>query len=136
MDNKKLLNDNLNDRQKELFDFIDNIKDDYINVLIKKYPELEDFEYIDNVYQFSLLELRGRMKYINKYDKKLRNGGLVVKILEEDGKWIAMIKKYKKIYKVHFDNNYIFYTLPLNSQLRDWAQFFISDVDNGNVDIV
>jgi hypothetical protein len=136
MDNKKLLNDNLNNRQKELFDFIDNIKDDYINVLIKKYPELEDFEYIDNVYQFSLLELRGRMKYINKYDKKLRNGGLVVKILEEDGKWIAMIKKYKKIYKVHFDNNYIFYTLPLNSQLRDWAQFFISDVDNGNVDII
>lgn len=136
MDNKKLLNDNLNDRQKELFDFVDNIKDDYINVLIEKYPELEDFEYIDNVYQFSLLELRGRMKYINKYDKKLRNGGLVVKILEEDGKWIAMIKKYKKIYKVHFDNNYIFYMLPLNSQLRDWAQFFISDVDTGNVDIV
>lgn len=136
MNSKKLLYDNINDRHKEIFDFVDEIKTDYINVLIKKYPELQDYQYIDNVYQFSLLELKGKIKYINKYDKQLRNGGLVVKIIQKDNDWIAIIKKLNKFYYVHFSKNYIFYMLPLNSMLREWGEFFISDVDAGNVDII
>ena len=75
--------------------------------------ELKDYTYVDNVGTFSILVLKGSMKYINKYDLNLRSGGLVTKIYSKDNKWYAVIKKMNKNFYVSFDNNYIFYFIKM-----------------------
>ena len=121
----------MNDRLKEIDMIVDSmIPNDYINVLIKKY-KLEDYDYIKTVEEFSVLRLRGSMKYINKVDKKLRNGGLLIKIFQQNGKWIAVIKQYNKNYYISFDANYIFYVNCKQELVRDWAECFVTECEKG-----
>ena len=121
----------MNSRLKEIDMMVDNmIPNDYINILIKKY-KLEDYDYIKTVEEFSVLRLRGSMKYINKVDKKLRNGGLLIKIFQQNGKWIAVIKQYNKNYYVSFDANYIFYVNCKQELVRDWAECFVTECEKG-----
>ena len=111
MVDKSILKANLSDRLREIDEYVDNIKpNDYINEIIKMYKyDLKHYKYIETVEEFSLLTLRGSMRYINKYDKKLRTGGLLVKIYKNNEKWYGVIKKFKKMYYINFDSNYIFY---------------------------
>lgn len=134
MVDKSILKANLSDRLKEIDEYVDAVKpDDYINTLIKTYStELKHFKYIETVEEFSLLTLRGSMKYINKFDKKLRSGGLLVKIYKNnENKWIGVIKKLKKMYYVSFDSNYIFYMATQDDRLTDSLKCFISDYEKG-----
>ena len=122
-----------NKRLKEIDDYVDSVKpDDYINTIINKY-DLKDYKYIDSVGAFSLLRLRGTIKYVNKYDQKLRYGGLVVKIYkrEQNQQWYCIIIKENKKYYVSYNSNYIFYMESKQDALLDWANCFISDVDKG-----
>jgi hypothetical protein len=120
-------------RLQEIDDYVDSVKpDDYINTIINKY-DLKDYKYIDSVEAFSLLRLRGTIKYVNKYDQKLRYGGLVVKIYkrETNQQWYCIIIKENKKYYVSYNSNYIFYMESKHDALLDWANCFISDYDKG-----
>jgi len=134
MVDKSILKANLSDRLKEIDEYVDAVKpNDYINTLINTYStELKHFKYIETVEEFSLLTLCGSMKYINKYDKKLRSGGLLVKIYKNnENKWIGVIKKLKKMYYISFDSNYIFYMATQDERLCDSLKCFISDYEKG-----
>lgn len=137
MVDKIQLKECLNDRLKYIDMFVDNIiPNDYINIIIKKYKkELLDYTYIDSIAMFSTLKLKGSMRYINKYDKKLRLGGLLVKIYQKNGKWIGVIKQHDKKYYISFDSNYIFYLDTKQELVRDWAECFISNCDKGLYEI-
>ncbi len=143
MNDNQIIKSNINNRLKEIDQLVDNlITNDYINQLIKKYSDdLEYYSYIDSLEKFSTLKLKGSMKYINKYDKKLRYGGLLIKINQKENKWYGVIKKVNenKIY-VSFDSNYIFYCENIgeirNKDFRNGLEYFISDVNNGDYDIV
>ena len=127
-----------NTRLKSINDYVDkNIIKDPINNLIEKFSfELQDYDYIDTVEAFSLLTLKGSMKYINRYDKKIRTGGLLVKIYEKKGLWYAVIKSaIGKKYYISFNLNYIFYTESKPTLVRSWAEYFVSEVDKGNFEI-
>ena len=112
MIDKIIIKSTLNQRLKNIDDYVDNnILEDPIDDLINKYSyELQDYEYIDSEGLFSTLTLKGSMKYINRYDKELRTGGLLIKIYQKDSKWYAIIKSPigKKFY-VSFNANYIFF---------------------------
>ena len=132
MVDRNMIKNNLNDRLKEIDSIVDSIiPNDYINTLITKY-NLHDFDYIDSMELFSTLKLRGTMKYINKFDKKLRSGGFLIKIFQKNGKWFAIIMQGQKKYYVSFDANYIFYLNSKQDLIRNWADFFISECDKGN----
>ena len=138
MVDKSILKANLSDMLKEIDEYVDAVKpNDYINTIIKNYSsELKHYKYIETVEEFSLLSLRGSMKYINKFDKKLRSGGLLVKIYKNnENKWIGVIKKLKKMYYVSFDSNYIFYMATQDERLSDSLKCFISDCDKGLYEI-
>jgi hypothetical protein len=111
------------------------IPNDYMNKLMDEYSDLlSDYQYIDNIIDFSLLPLRGALRYINKYDKKIRYGGLLIKIYQKNNDWIGIIKKYDdtKIY-VSFNSNYIFYC---KNKFNNNLSMFITDVENNKYDIV
>ena len=75
------------------------------------------------------------MRYINKFSKELRYGGLLVKIYEKNNFYFAMIKKMNgKIYHVSYNNNFIFYMKSSNDSFRDSLSCFISDFDRGLYD--
>ncbi len=135
MVDKSILKANLSDRLKEIDEYVDSVKpNDYINTLIKaNSSELKHYKYIETVEEFSLLTLRGSMKYISKYDKKLRVGGLLVKIYKnfENNKWCGVIKKSNKKYYICFDSNYIFYMATQDERLSESLKCFISDYDKG-----
>jgi hypothetical protein len=135
MIDNSILKSHLSDRLKEIDAYVDNaIQNDYINVLIKKYSsELKYYKYIETVEEFSLLHLKGAMRYINKYDKKLRFGGLLIKIYKKqnNGKWYAIIKKQDKKYYVSFDANYIFYLTSQDDIMRDSLMCFMTEYENG-----
>ncbi len=139
MVDKSILKANLSDRLKEIDEYVDKVKPtDYINKLINLYPtDLKYYKYIETVEEFSILSLKGSIKYINKYDKKLRNGGLLVKIYkdEKNGKWIGVIKKSNKKYYINYDSNYIFYMRTQDERLNDSLKCFISDLDKGLYEI-
>jgi len=119
----------MNNRLKEINDFVDNtFPNNSINNLIEKYSDqLYDYNYIKTVDDFSILPCKGSLKYINKYDKQLRNGGLCVKIFKKDDDWIAIIKKINnKKYYVSFKKNYIFYLKNRSDLIKDWAEYFVS----------
>ena len=123
-------------RLKDINSMIDNNIKDTFNSYIEKYAkELSSYVYIDNVNDFSLLTLKGSMRYINKYDKKLRFGGLLVKIYEKDNKYFAMIKRNKNIYNVSFDGNFIFYIKNKDEHFRDNLKYFINQVELNNYDL-
>jgi len=134
MIDKKIIKSTLNQRLKNIDDYVDNhILKDPIDDLIKKYSyELQDYDYIDSEGLFSTLTLKGSMKYINRYDTKIRTGGLLVKIYKKNHQWYAVIKSPigKKFY-VSFNLNYIFYTESKPTLIRSWAEYFVSEVDKG-----
>jgi cyclopropane fatty-acyl-phospholipid synthase-like methyltransferase len=135
-----LINDNFtkkNDRMKEISDIVDILlpKND-LNDMIRKYEsDLKDFDYIDTVEKFSILSLKGTMRYINKTDKKLRSGGLLVKIYQRDNKWYAKIKQYDKFYDISYNSNYIFYLNNKSNLLRQWADLFVTELDKGSYEV-
>jgi len=139
MIDKSILKANLSDRLKEIDEYVDIIKpNDYINEIIEKFKsELNYYKYIETVEEFSLLTLKGSMKYVNKYDKKIRFGGLLVKIYKNEinKKWYGIIKKLKKMYYISFDSNYIFYRENQNELLTESLKCFISDCDKGFYEI-
>jgi hypothetical protein len=140
---KTIIKNALNDRLREIDNLVDElIPNDYINELISKYSaELEYYIYIDSVGLFSTLPAKGAMRYINKYDKQLRYGGLLIKIYKKNNKWFGIIKlpTGKKNY-VSFNANYIFYCE--NQKEKDDSNFnntlamFLTDVDKGKYNIV
>ena len=110
----------------------------YIDVLINKYKvELEDYIYIKNVIDFSLLLPKGSIKYINKYDLELRYGGLLIKIYNKNNKWYCIVKKYNnKRYNVSFENNYIFYSESKSNVINSWGKYFLNEVESGKYTIM
>ena len=110
----------------------------YIDVLINKYKvELEDYIYIKNVIDFSLLLPKGSIKYINKYDLELRYGGLLIKIYNKNNKWYGIVKKYNnKRYNVSFENNYIFYSESKSNVINSWGKYFLNEVESGKYTIM
>lgn len=115
---------------------IDNNIRDNFNIIIEKYAkELSSYTFIDNVTDFSLLTLKGSMRYINKYDKKLRYGGLLIKIYEKDNKYFAMIKRNKNIYNVSFDGNLIFYIKNKDEHFKDNLKYFINQVESNQYEL-
>jgi hypothetical protein len=123
-----------NDRLKEIDEYVDKIKpNDYINTIIENNSELKEYKFIDSVEMFSILKLKGSMKYVNKYDKKLRSGGLLIKIYKKENnqQWYAVIKKADKKYYVSYNSNYIFYIESRQDLFVDWASCFISDYNKG-----
>lgn len=135
-----LINDKFNtpnDRLREISQIVDILlPKNNLNDMIKKYePELKDFDYIDTLDKFSLLSLKGTMRYINKNDKKLRTGGLLVKIYKKNNKWYAKIKQYNKFYDISYESNYIFYLNNKSNLLRQWADLFITELDKNNYEV-
>ena len=130
----------MNKRQQEISNFINiNINNNNINNLLSIYnDELNGYTYIDNIYDFSLLRLKGSIRYINQYDEKLRYGGLLIKIYNKKNttEWICVLKKSNgKKYYVNYKNNYIFYLESKNNNFRNWAELFISDINKGKYEI-
>jgi hypothetical protein len=127
-------NDRINQNDKMIEELL---TDDYIFELIKKY-NLEKYTYIDDVRVFSLLPLSGSLKYISKYTNELRNGGLLIKIYQKEGKWYGIVKKLnERKYHVSFNTNYIFYLehRTRNQKMRETLELFMTDINKGKYDI-
>ena len=124
------MNNRLNEIDNTIKELMPN---NYINNIINKYKtELDNYKYIDNIIDFSLLPLKGSIRYLNKYDLNLRYGGLLIKVYEKNNKWYGLIKKNNnKRYNVLFDNNYIFYRDTNSNKLINWGKCFISDIESG-----
>ncbi len=139
MVDKNILKQTLNDRLKEIDEFVDNfLPNNPIKNIMNKYSnELNGFEYIESLDMFSTLSLKGSLKYVNKFDNKLRSGGMLMKIYQKKDKWYAAIKNIKgqKFY-VSFDANYIFYRKTNYEERVDLLKVFMSDVDAGMYDLV
>jgi hypothetical protein len=142
MTDKILIKSTLNDRLKEIDQLVDElIPNDYVNKLIKKHADdLEHYSYIDSIEEFSTLKLKGSMKYINKYDKQIRYGGLLIKIYKKSDKWYGIIKKSNETKNyISFDSNYIFYCENIgeinNKKFRNGLEYFITDINNGKYEI-
>jgi len=140
MVDKNILKQNLNDRLKEIDDFVDSfLPNTPINNILSKYKnELYDYEYIESINMFSTLSLKGSLKYVNKYDGQLRSGGLLIKIYKkENNKWIAIIKQIDgKKYYISFDSNYIFYKKTKSEERIDLFKLFLTDLESGDYDII
>jgi phospholipid N-methyltransferase len=109
-----------------------NMKDKFNDLLLKYSNELEDYDLVDSLSEFSVLPLKGSIRYINKYSKEIRFGGLLIKIYEKYGNYFAILKKMNgKKYHVSFNNNFIFYKKSSNDNFRDSLKYFISDYDKG-----
>ena len=126
--------------KKRLYDInniINNlqIKNPIQNIISEYKDELEGFTYIDSVERFSLLKLGNLIRYVNKYTKELRFGGIVIKIYEKTlNNWYAIVKKHDNTkYNISFNNNYIFY--KNNDKMKEWAECFITELENGNYEI-
>ncbi len=134
MIDKKTIKQSLNDRLKEIDFMVDQLKPhDTINDIIDKYSEeLSNFHYIDSVELFSTLPLKGVMRYVGRYDKKLRYGGLLVKIYQKDGEWYGVIKqKTNKKYYVSFKSNYIFYLEGKEEATSSFMKALNDKIDSG-----
>lgn len=119
----------MNNRLNIINNIVDNyIINDNMDNLLKKYKDdLEHYIYIDSVDIFSTLHLRGSLKYINKYNKKLKQGGLLIKIYQSNNEWIGIIKKISgKKYYIKFSKNYIFYLENKSKIFRKSLEYFIS----------
>jgi hypothetical protein len=139
MVDKNILKQTLNDRLKEIDEFVDNfLPNNPIKNIMNKYKsKLDGFEYIESVDMFSTLSLKGSFKYVNKFDGNLRSGGMLMKIYQKDNKWYAAIKNIKgQKYYVSFDTNYIFYRKTNYEERVDLLKVFLSDVDAGIYDVI
>jgi hypothetical protein len=140
MVDKNILKQCLNDRLKEIDEFVDSfLPNTPINNIMTKYKnELDGYEYIESIDMFSILSLKGSMKYINKFDNQLRSGGLLIKIYKkEDNKWTAIIKNIKgQKYYVSFNANYIFYRKTKSEERIDLFKVFMTDIESGAYEIV
>lgn len=86
----------------------------YLNKLTEKYKnELDGFNYattINDIIQNKNIFIR----YIS-IKGKLGYGGIYYKVIEKDNKfYILLINKYKNIWTISFDENFIFYKNKLN----------------------
>jgi hypothetical protein len=101
----------MNKKLKEI-DKIYNVQIDtnkYLNKLTEKYKnELDGFNYaptINDIIQNKKIFIR----YISTKGK-LGYGGIYYKVVEEGNKfYILLINKYKNIWSISFDENFIFY---------------------------
>jgi hypothetical protein len=120
-------------RTNEINDLVDNTINNNIDKIITKYfHELKDYNYIEKIEEFSLLNLKGSIKYINKFDGLLRSGGLLIKIYKKNNMWYALIKQLSgKKYNISFKSNHIFYNENKTHTLRNWMECFISEVEAG-----
>ena len=59
----------------------------------------------------------------------------LIKIINDNNSWYAMILQPNKKYYVSFSSNYIFYQVSKDEQFRKWAECFITDVDKNMYDI-
>jgi cyclopropane fatty-acyl-phospholipid synthase-like methyltransferase len=123
----------MNNRLNIINDIVNKyITTDIIDDLLNKYKsELEDYNYINSIDIFSTLSLKGSLKYINKYDKQLRYGGLLIKIFKDNNnEWIGIIKKISgKKYYIKFSKNYIFYLENDNNIFKKSLKYFISNYE-------
>lgn len=106
-----------------------DISDYNINIIF----DLIDYKFIDNIIDFSILKLGGYIKYVNRYDKyyELKTGGILVKILCDNGKWFCLIKNYfNNFYKVGFKSNYIFYKSNIHDMKRENMEKLLSYFTN------
>jgi len=122
----------MNDRINNINNIVDKfiLNDNNFNKLLDEYrEELEYYEHVDTLEMFSLLTLKGSMKYINKYDKKLRSGGLLVKIYKNNNNlWYGIIKKIDgKKYYIPFDKNYIFYLKTKEELFKNSLKCFLTN---------
>jgi len=89
----------------------------------KKYnEELIDFSYVQTLEEFKTLSLGGVIKVITLSNEELKKGGIVVKIdKDQKNKWFALLSvpKMRYIWKINFDNNYVFYRRPYNVYISD-----------------
>ena len=134
MIDKKIIKKGLNDRLKEIDEMVDKLKpNDTINDIIDEYSEeLQHFHYIDSVELFSTLPLKGVMRYVSRYDRKLRYGGLLVKIYQKDGDWYGVIKqKSNKKYYVSFKSNYVFYLEGKDEATASFMKALNEKIDSG-----
>lgn len=120
-------------RKQQIDYFVNNniINYNLQNILNIYKEELKDYKYIDNVKDFSELNLKGSLRYVNIYDHKLRFGGMLIKIYNKNNNWYAVIKQYNKHYYVNYKNNYIFYLDCKQNLIRNWANLFITNYNNG-----
>ena len=140
MVDKNILKSSLNNRLKEIDEFVDSFLPNtpIKNILTKYKSELDGYEYIESINMFSTLSLKGSLKYVNKYDGQLRSGGLLIKIYKKDNdKWTAIIKQADgKKYYVSFNANYMFYRKTKSEERVDLFNLFMSNVESGEYDIV
>jgi hypothetical protein len=133
----------MNKRLKDIENSLNNLNissKTNLDNLQKKYKnELLDYNLINSLAEFSTLQLKGTIRYINKYSEQLRYGGLLIKIYNKKftDDWYAIIlKPNNKRYNVPFNNNYIFYKKTKEDDFRDWADLFIKEIDGGNYNII
>jgi hypothetical protein len=134
------MNKRLKDIENSLnnLNFSNNSKNNFKNLQKKYENELTDYTFINNLGEFSTLELKGSIRYINKYSEELKYGGLLIKIYNKEftDNWYAMLKKpNNKRYNIPFHNNYIFYKKTKEDQFKDWAELFIKQIDDGEYNI-
>jgi hypothetical protein len=112
--------------------------DNKIKNLKKKYnDELQGFKFIDNLIDFSLLELQGILRYINKTNDELKFGGILIKIYKKDNNYYAIVKnKYNKLFHVSYNNNYIFYSKNRDNTIKDGLKKLLSDIELGKYNII
>lgn len=139
MIDKNIIKNGLNDRLREIYESVEAARPvDFIEHVIKQYSEeLKHYKYIDSIELFSTLAPKGHMRYISKYDKKIRWGGLLIKIYSEDGYWYGIVRKSDgKKYHVPFDKNYIFYKENSDDKFISQLNLFIKDTERDLYDIV
>lgn len=105
-------------------DIIYSIKIDtnnFLNKLIEKYKnELDGFTYAQTINEI-IQNKKIYIRYIS-VKGKLEYGGIYYKVIKKDKKfYIFLINKYKNIWSILFDENFIFYTniLDTNDNKRE-----------------
>jgi len=86
-----------------------------LNTIIKKYKkELSGFNYISEINE--LIQLKNIfIRYVSINDK-LEYGGIYYKVEKINNEfYILLINKYKKIWSIKFNDNYIFYKNIINT---------------------
>ena len=83
--------------------------------------ELIDFTYINTLEDFKKMGLGGVVRVFTLANDELKKGGILVKVANENNKWYALlsIPKLRYIWKIYFDNNYVFYRVPYNVYISD-----------------
>jgi len=96
----------------------------------KKYNNyLLDYNYIHTLEEFISISKGGFIKPLSIFDEQLKEGGIIIKINKDAGnKWYCLvgifethnkIKYNKKIWKIYFDKNYIYYKPPIKISIND-----------------